>query len=127
MDVAHVREALRLYASLSPAQQRALWEGKSLPVAQMTPAQRQLFLTALTEYAQGRSTPLDLAQWTNGSLSLTSDRLVRITERTVGPGSISESTSQQPDSGPGTGAQRGNGPTVRPSAPATGPGTVRRG
>jgi hypothetical protein len=38
------RHALRLYASLTPLQQQALWRGKPLPAATMTPAQRERFL-----------------------------------------------------------------------------------
>jgi hypothetical protein len=75
-----VRYALRLYASLSPAQRQALRQGTALPVAQMTPQQRDLFLAVLQERMQGRPTRLNAAEVAGGAFSLTSERFARVAE-----------------------------------------------
>jgi hypothetical protein len=95
MEMAALRGPLRLYAALSPAQRQTLWQGEPLPVARMSPQQRQLFLAALAERSRGRSVPLDLSGWGSGSFSLTSRRLVRVAERYSEPGGPSDQTHDE--------------------------------
>jgi outer membrane lipoprotein-sorting protein len=73
------RHALRLYASLSPGQRRALLSGRVIPVGEMTPAQRALFLTGLREQVRRwyQPIPVDLAHLPDGSFALSSQALVR--------------------------------------------------
>jgi hypothetical protein len=74
------RYALRLYLSLTPGQQQALWQGRPLPFARMTPAQQGLFLATLRDQAQIRQgIPVSSGSPAIGpeaALSLTSDRKV---------------------------------------------------
>jgi hypothetical protein len=53
------RHGLRLYASLSPQQQAALWRGEAYPFGVMTPAQREWFLAPLHARQQERFPDLD--------------------------------------------------------------------
>jgi hypothetical protein len=78
------RHVLRLYGSLSPAQQQALWQGNAIPAAKMAPAQRVLFAAGLQERSRYGRPPLPPAQWAAGSLSLTSERFVLIREQRGG-------------------------------------------
>jgi hypothetical protein len=73
------RNALRLYGTLTPAQRQALWQGKPIPVAQMTPHQREIFVAVLQDDARERGEPLDLRHLAGGKLSM--KRLSR--ERTL--------------------------------------------
>jgi hypothetical protein len=77
----HARYPLRLYASLSPAEQQALHRGEAIPVTRMTPAQRPLFLAALQEEDRQRSEPMDLAQWAGGSFSMALASAIRTVEQ----------------------------------------------
>lgn len=73
------RHALRLYGSLSPAQQQVLWRGGAIPVTEMKPAQRALFLAGVKELVRRwyQPVPTDLGRWGEGSFALGSSRLVR--------------------------------------------------
>jgi hypothetical protein len=68
--------ALRLYASLSPGEQQALWQGAALPVAQMTPPQRALFLAAARQSERYQMPPPDMGQWAAGSFSMTAQPIL---------------------------------------------------
>jgi hypothetical protein len=72
------RHGLRLYAALSSAQRRALWEGQELRVSGMTRRQRELFLAPYAEQKPWypRFVP-DAAALAAGRFSLTVDRWVR--------------------------------------------------
>jgi hypothetical protein len=74
-----VREALRLYASLSPGQQQSLWQGKAIDGAAMSPAQHALFLTGLREEIRRwyQPIPVDLSRWQHGSFRLAQVRMLR--------------------------------------------------
>jgi hypothetical protein len=65
------RHAVRLYASLAPWQQRALWQGAPVPVATMTPSQRDVFLAAIQDRSRQRETSLERAPAESGKFSLT--------------------------------------------------------
>ena len=54
------RQHLRFWAGLSPAQRSAVRGGQSLPVAQMLPAQRGLWATALTSPPESANTPSEV-------------------------------------------------------------------
>jgi hypothetical protein len=81
------RPALRLLAGLGPAERQALLRGRPLPMAQMTPPQRELFLAAVYQQSRTRGEPLDLAAAraaeppSTARFWLTSDQIVRIKER----------------------------------------------
>jgi hypothetical protein len=77
----HARHALRLYASLSGAQQRALWEGKAIPMADMRPDQQALYLAAVRELTRFQSAAPDLRQLASGRLSLRAVPLIRVRDR----------------------------------------------
>jgi hypothetical protein len=76
------RHALRLYASLTPAQQQALWQGQTIPAAAMTPAQRALFLAPLQERNQeGDAASISEPSITpEAGFTLKSERFVRVIE-----------------------------------------------
>jgi hypothetical protein len=78
------RKALRLYASLNATQQQALWQGNAIPVTQMLPTQRALYLNAVRELPRPGSAAPDLRQWPSGRLALRSVPLVRIREQRSG-------------------------------------------
>src|SRR5438128_5610309 len=86
------RHALRLYMSLTPGQQQALWQGRPLPFARMTPAQQGLFLATLREQAQIRQGILvpgsEPAVGPEAALSLASDRQVWVFEQHEGWGRV---------------------------------------
>jgi hypothetical protein len=108
-SAATMRHALRLYGALHPAQRATLWRGAALPVAQMTPLQRELFAASLCETRVARAVssfreaaqrePFDgsrRAPWqrrfelitgeplATGSLSLTAQPLLRTTVKRGG-------------------------------------------
>jgi hypothetical protein len=70
------RRALQLYGALTAAQREALWRGGAVPIAQMTPAQRELFAAAVQERTPWLA-PAVLGQRTTGTLSLTTQPLLR--------------------------------------------------
>jgi beta-lactamase regulating signal transducer with metallopeptidase domain len=74
------RHALHLYASLSPGQQQALWDGRTIPVAELLPAQQALYLAAIREQTRYQPEAPDLRSWSSGSLSLRASPFVRIRE-----------------------------------------------
>jgi hypothetical protein len=85
------RHVLRLYNLLSPAQRQALWQGESLSIVRMAPAQRQRFMAML--WARHRvlwnpmlseTRPLDLGQLASGTLTLTTEPYAGILERRGG-------------------------------------------
>jgi hypothetical protein len=75
------RSMLRLYARLSPAERQALQAGKSLMMAQLSPALRPFVLAQLDRNHRWSYPPPDLAQWGGGSLTLSRTPDVRIRER----------------------------------------------
>src|SRR2546425_823330 len=76
-----MRSALHLYSQLSPAQRQLLLQGGELPVAQMTLAQRSLFLGAMEERSRLLPAPSNPEQPANGTLSLSARPFVIIVER----------------------------------------------
>src|SRR5205807_2328552 len=82
--IGRARYALRLFAALSPEQQQALWQGKSVPVPRMTPAQRQLFLASLEERSRWEPSPMSLERWSEGRLSLEAEPRTIAVERRAG-------------------------------------------
>jgi hypothetical protein len=70
--------ALQFYTALSPAQHQALWRGGRLPVLQLTPAQRSLFLKALRALTRRR--PTDPEQLAAGAVSLRIRPMLRTRE-----------------------------------------------
>jgi hypothetical protein len=77
------RAILQLYATLAPSQRQALWAGKSLAVAEMTPRQRDLWMETLRDRSRrpGALPILTEHPWTGGSLALRSSPYVRVAER----------------------------------------------
>jgi hypothetical protein len=110
------RHALRLYASLSPAEKQALWRGDALPVARLAPAQRELFRAALRERNRDRTPPLDLRQWAAGSISISAQPLFRTIEQ------HENSIRIQTGAAPAGGAPAETAPRAPDRAPAAAPG-----
>ena len=79
IGVQFARHALRLYASLTPAQRQSLWRREAVPVRAMSRPQQALFLAGLKERARRTDPPIpiDLARWSEGRFALAQDRLVR--------------------------------------------------
>jgi hypothetical protein len=82
-DIFALRDALRLYRSLTPAQRQALRDGKPVALASMRPAQRRLFVTWAAPEAEFRSRyrPEELA---GTRFSLSTSRGVCVREREEG-------------------------------------------
>jgi hypothetical protein len=131
-EVPRARHSLRLYSTLSPAQRQQLWQGGVLSVAQMTIIQRRLFLNSLQETNRNQTPPLNLQQWAAGSFSLSTERYVRIVEKSGG--SIRTRTERvdpppgapgaAPAGAPGAGVvQRVAGATQSTAAPVAPPGS----
>jgi hypothetical protein len=86
------RDALRLYAALSPEHREALGHGQLLAVARMTPSQRARFLAALQGMERARQpdqpsspvSPPAAELRPDASLSLTSEPWVRLLTRRGG-------------------------------------------
>jgi hypothetical protein len=87
-----VRHALRLYASMSPDQKQALERGGILGVAQMTPAQQELFLAAARQGSRYDPTTTTAEQWASGAFSMTMAPSIR----TFGPEGDSTRTAMEP-------------------------------
>ena len=103
------RYALRLYMSLTPGQQQALWQSRPLLVARMTRAQQRLFLATLREQAQTRQGIMvptsEPAVGPEAALSLTADRQVWVFEQHGDSGRVHyepvpETTASAPASAP---------------------------
>jgi hypothetical protein len=92
--------ALRLYASLTPAQQLALWQGQRLSVAEMTRPQRELFLKAVRSQAQILPTPMNPEQPAEGSFSATRNRFVRVSEQGEGVTRYQDERTSEPAAAP---------------------------
>jgi hypothetical protein len=79
------RTALRLLAALTPDQQQALWSGKTLRMAEMTPAQRAPFVAPFNQGQRYmlwvRLTPSRPPDESTAGLSVTQERLLLIRER----------------------------------------------
>src|SRR5439155_20177116 len=75
------RHELRLFASLSLQQRRRMLQGRSVPLAQLTAAQRGLCLTALEELNRRWFPPLDLREAAGWSFGLTTRPMLRIKDR----------------------------------------------
>jgi hypothetical protein len=75
-----VRNALCLYANLSSRQQEALWQGRAITAAQMTPTQCELFAAASQEYSGGPS-PQELLPLAGASLSLIAEPCIQVREQ----------------------------------------------
>jgi hypothetical protein len=116
-EISRMRYALRLYAALSPDQKQALWGGKSVPLAQMTPAQRELFLASLEERSRHEPWPMNIERGTEARLSLEAvPRIVAIERRAVSAARQDQASS----------ASRPGRTPARPAASAT-PGSVPAG
>jgi hypothetical protein len=81
MGAYHSRHALRLYASLSAGQRQALWRGRAIPLAEMLPAQRALYLEGVRENTRYSDTPPDPRGWASARLALEGVPMVRARER----------------------------------------------
>jgi hypothetical protein len=136
-EVYAARYALRLYASLLPAQQEALAQGGDLAAAQMPPVQRVLFLKAAKESCRYRGAVPGPPEPGMARFSLTSERYVRVEEARGGvshysreaappngaapraPGALPGGTSAPPDAPPGllpsTGSGTGGSPGTQPA------------
>jgi hypothetical protein len=75
------RHALRLYASLSPAQRQVLGTGKALAVAQLTPGQRDLFTQASGAQVRVSGVAMTAEEWAAGTLQVSRSPFVRVKER----------------------------------------------
>src|SRR5205823_3298463 len=80
------RQALRVYAALAPGQQKALWLGQSVALAQMTPPPRAQFLAAFQdrEQARVRNAPVTaraVVLSPEARFSLTSEPWARVVEQ----------------------------------------------
>jgi hypothetical protein len=129
-EVARGRHALRLYATLSPAQRQQLPRGGTLTVAQMTLPQRRLFLSSLEDSNRGRPQPMNLDQWMVGSFSLSAQRFIRTVEKTGGATRARMEPVDPPPGTAGTGGapgtaavQRVAGATQSAPLPGTPPGS----
>jgi hypothetical protein len=134
------RYTLQLYGALSPAQRELVWRGSVLLAAQMTPLQRELFAASLNDarvarvapsfrVAQQRSRPMRIpwAQLATGTLSLTTQPLLRtIVKR--GGAVLRQTTEPVPPAGtPGVGsAPAAPNPGVPGGAPGPPSEEVRR-
>jgi hypothetical protein len=78
------RHAVRLYSSLTPAQRGVLERGEPIPAARMTPAQRTLFLRALTAPPRYCPVPVRLLPIPDGALVLETEPVIRIREERDG-------------------------------------------
>jgi hypothetical protein len=120
------RFALRLYASLTPAQQQQLSAAGKLPVAPMTPAQQALFLAGLQEEPGPRfgPPPAPAQQEDEASFAVSGQRWVR-TRVETGEGLTSYSerfereSGDQPGSGPSAGSSRPGLPAAGAASPPT--------
>jgi hypothetical protein len=123
-DVYPSRHVLRLYASLLPAQQQALWQGTALSVARMSPAQQTGFMKAVQDRLRNRPAPLIQARWDAGSLSLTTESFVRIREQVAGSPRYREERAPTATAEPRAPAD-GDAPDGRQSATPGSPPTPR--
>jgi hypothetical protein len=124
------RHALRLYASLAPAQQQELSEAGKLPVARLTPAQQALLVAGLREPKprfgppEPRALPVPAGQDEEASFAVSSRRWVRTpVENDAGVYNgyrevLEPAPDQQPDKGPVAGSPRSALPAARPTAPS---------
>jgi hypothetical protein len=62
-DLGPLSPLMRLYAQLPPTQQQALWDGRPLALARLSPALRPLVLEALDRIARTDYAGIDLEQW----------------------------------------------------------------
>jgi hypothetical protein len=101
-EVAGARHALRLYASLSSAQRKALWQGGTMPAQQMTPPQRALFRAALQENLASGSR---WEQWPDWTFSLTHERFIRTRSQREGSAKYDDEPETPPQEDPAAGAE----------------------
>jgi hypothetical protein len=81
---------LRLYGALTLAQQQALWQGRSLPVARMSPEQRALFAKAVRSSLRDWPVPIDMTRLAAGRLALhREDKISTVRPNTRGGASFS--------------------------------------
>jgi hypothetical protein len=119
-DVPLCARELRLYASLSAAQQQLLWRGGVLPVSQLTPAQRRLFEPALRQHIWGTSPPTSPDQIQMAGLSLMKDRLIRVRQQR----GESVTLTDEPAPSPAAAVQGGTPPSSRSDSPSQKPATA---
>jgi hypothetical protein len=126
LDVHSQRLFLRLYGELLLAQRQALWQGVSLPVAQLSPDQRDLFLAAAKGIRNGwgfNNVALpDLSRWGDGRLTLTASPMVRIRERHGTSSRYQDEAAAPPD----TPLRPPARPPSPPAAPAADAGNTTR-
>jgi hypothetical protein len=118
------REALRLLAALTPAQQQALWSGRMMPVTEMSPPQRELFMAPFRQrqghLIEGRQAPWPPPDEKASGLSLALEpRLLFRQQR--GPWTIYR-TEPAPHAGSAPAALRTSGSTDAPPPPMASPG-----
>jgi hypothetical protein len=126
-QVTSARHVLRLYAALSPAQRQALLQGAALPVAQMTPAQRGLFLAGLQERARYRNPPPAMQHLAAGSFQVTVRQVVRVTEQRDGTTFVRFETVSSPAGTPGAAAAAPRATSTGPPAATAPPAPPGRG
>jgi hypothetical protein len=96
-DLYGARHALRLYASLTAAQRRALSGGALVPAVSLTLPQRQLFRAALQEEGAASMHQEPSPDWT---FALSHERIVRIIREQEGSSAITdEPETPHPDAG----------------------------
>jgi hypothetical protein len=96
-EVYPARFALRLYASLTPAQRQALEQGSFLLVAQMSPAQRELFRKTEKESGRYQAPQPGSPEPAADRLLLTTERYVRVQEVRDGVSHYSRAAVPAPD------------------------------
>jgi hypothetical protein len=114
------RFALRLYASLTPAQQQELSAAGKLPVARLTPVQQALFLAGLREpdpHYGGPPGPPPAQEEEEASFAISSGRWIRTALKDEEGGtSYMERPEPAPGGPPGAGPGAGAPGSVLPAA-----------
>jgi hypothetical protein len=77
LPFAAVGPTLRLYIALTPPQRQALWEGRAVPVARMTPQQRGLFAETIRQSREGPRAPLPVERLAAGSVVMERNDFIR--------------------------------------------------
>jgi hypothetical protein len=94
------RHMLRLAVTLTAAQQQALRQGQRLPLAAMTPRQREFFMAALREQHSASLAALDPEELAAAGLTLRQRPVVRVREQHGGSVHFREESPPPPDTAP---------------------------
>jgi hypothetical protein len=124
------RPALQLFADLTPEQQQALRSGKTLPMAELTPLQRALFVEPFNRGQQyqlhSRLTPYPPPDESTAGLSSSQEALVLIRERRGGLTSFRTEAASSAGTAPRLSPGPGGGPPKLVRAPWAAPVSVER-